>query len=388
MHSLLRLLAISAAATALPLQAQTPAPATAPPPTARPPQSGPVLSPEVQPDQRVTFRLRAPDAREVSVSTQGIQGRVALSKDESGVWSAAAGPIEPGVWEYTYTIDGVQTIDPGNPAIKPQRQPKSSILHIASDPPAAWDFQNVPHGTMHWHDYAAKSLGGQQRRLHVYTPPGYEGDAAAKYPVLYLVHGSGDNDAAWSVHGKANWILDSLIAQKKARPMIVVMPDGHPVAPGSGPREGYGNANLEAFERDLTEDILPLIESTYRVRGEPSQHALAGLSMGGGHTLFTGLKHLDRFAFLGAFSAGVPADRTAELLGDPTAINEHLQLFWIACGKGDFLLERNRQLVAALGEKGIRHTWVESEGDHSWPVWRRYLIEFAPLLFPDKATPQ
>jgi enterochelin esterase-like enzyme len=352
-----------------------PAPRTPPPP--------PTVSPEIQPDRRVIFRVRAKDSKEITVAGQGISGKVPLTKDEEGVWSAKVGPIEPGVYEYSLTIDGVQTIDPSNSAIKPQRSPRTSILHIPGDPPLVWDFQDVPHGTVHQHGYQSKTVKAL-RQFFVYTPPGYEKDTASKFPVLYLIHGFGDNHATWTQHGKANWILDNLIAQKKAKPMIVVMPDGHPIAPGSGPRDQYGAANSAALEKEIMEDMISMIESTYRVQANADNRAIAGLSMGGGHSLYTGFRHLDSFAWIGAFSAGVPGqDQMAELFSNAESANQKLKLFWIACGKSDFLIERNRQMDALLKEKGIRHSWIETEGDHSWPVWRRYLADFAPLLFVD-----
>lgn len=350
-----------------------------PPPRSAPP--APTISPDIQPDRRVTFRLKAANAKEVTVAGQGINGKVALTKGDNGDWSATAGPIEPGVYEYSFTVDGMQMIDPSNSAIKPQRQPRTSILHIPGDPPLVWDFQDVPHGTVHQHGYLSKTVGGLRQFL-VYTPPGYERETNAKYPVLYLIHGFGDNHATWTQHGKAHWILDNLIAQKKAKPMIVVMPDGHPVAPGTGPRDQYGKANTEMLEREIIEEMLPMIENTYRVRNDAAGRAIAGLSMGGAHSLYTGLRHLNAFAWIGAFSAGIPgADRMAELFANPENINQKAKLLWIACGKNDFLIPRNRELDALLTEKGIRHTWLETEGDHSWPVWRRYLTDFAPLVF-------
>ncbi|MES2569673.1 MAG: alpha/beta hydrolase-fold protein [Verrucomicrobiota bacterium] len=358
-------------------------------PTAPPPRPGPTLSPEIQADRHVIFRLKAPEGREVTVSGQGFEGRVPMTRDAaSGEWSATVGPVEAGVWEYSFNVDGVEMIDPSNPAIKPQRQPKTSILQVPGNPPLAWDFQDVPHGTVHEHSFQGKAAGAI-RRFHVYTPPGYERDTASKFPVLYLVHGFGDNDASWSAHGKANWILDNLIAKGNAKPMIVVMPDGHPVAPGNGPRGEYGKANSVAFEKELTQEILPMVESTYRVRADAQGRALAGLSMGGGHSLHTGLRHADQFSVIGAFSAGVPSQESLnEVLGDTARLNEKLRLLWIACGKTDFLLERNRQLTAQLTEKGVKHTWVETEGGHTWPVWRDYLTRFAPLLFTEPKAAQ
>ncbi|MDB6152027.1 MAG: Carbohydrate acetyl esterase/feruloyl esterase [Chthoniobacteraceae bacterium] len=355
---------------------------TPPTPTARP---VPISSPEIKEDHHVVFRLKAPQAREVSVSGQGF-ARAPMTRDAaSGEWSVTVGPVEPGVWEYSFNVDGVDMIDSANPAIKPQRQPKTSILQIPGTPPLVWDFQNVPHGTLHEHTFqAAHSV----RRFHVYTPPGYERDSAGKFPVLYLVHGFGDNDASWSAHGKANWILDNLIAKGSAKPMLVVMPDGHPLAPGTGPRGDYGKANSEAFEAELVNEILPLIESTYRVRASADGRAIAGLSMGGGHSLYTGLRHSDIFSAIGAFSAGVPSQESLNQAFDNAGnLNEKLRLFWIACGKSDSLVDRNRKLDAQLTEKGINHTWVESEGGHAWPVWRQYLAQFVPLLFVEPKAP-
>jgi hypothetical protein len=232
------------------LAGQTPpAPAAAssaaatPAPTGkRGPQTPPVISPEIAPDRRVTFRLRAPNATAVTVSGQFQRGAVPLTKGENGLWSVTVGPVEPNVYEYSFNVEGVSMVDPGNAAIKPMRNPRTSILEIPGSPPLLHDFQNVPHGTVAMHWYASKSLG-RRRALQVYTPPGYEANPTARYPTLYLFHGSGDNEATWVAHGRAHWILDNLIAQGRAQPMIVVMLDGHAVSPGPGqPR----NANVEA----------------------------------------------------------------------------------------------------------------------------------------------
>lgn len=356
---------------------QTPA---SPRPAARPSTS----SPEIHPDRRVTFRLTAPGATEVAVAGQSI-GKAALTKDDKGAWSVTVGPVEPGVWEYSLYVNGVQVIDPGNPDIKPQRSPRTSILHVRSEPPQPWDYQDLPHGTVHRHQFSSKSLD-RMREFLVYTPPGYEVDSATRYPVLYLIHGFSDNQDSWSGHGKAHWILDSLIAQGKIAPMIVVMPDGHPVPPGGGPREDYWKSNSEAFEHELVKDIVPQVDRHYRTKAEPLNRAIAGLSMGGGHSMHTGIRHLDQFGWIGAFSAAVPEkDQVGEQFAKPEDLNQKLKLLWIACGKKDFLLERNRGFVGLLKEKGIQHQWLETEGDHSWPIWRGYLTEFTPLLFKDTA---
>jgi enterochelin esterase-like enzyme len=203
-----------------------------------------------------------------------------------------------------------------------------------------------------------------------------------------LQHGSGDNHQTWVVHGKAHWILDNLIAAGKAKPMIVVMLDGHPLgAVSRDSPENRRGASLDAFRRELFEDALPLVESLYRVEPDASRRAIAGLSMGGGQSLGVGLTNLDRFGWIGAFSAAVPAsDGMESVLGNSAQTNAQLKLLWIGCGKEDFLLSRNEEFVAALKSKDIKHDWNLTEGNHSWPVWRRYLAEFAPQLFQASAN--
>lgn len=333
----------------------------------------PTQSPEVAADGRVTFRLRAPKVGAVVVAGQWGTEPAAMTKGEGDVWSVTVGPIAPGVWEYSFRVDDLQMIDPGNPAIKPMREPRTSILHIPGQPPLLHDFQDVPHGVLHSHSYFSKSLG-RLRELAVYTPPGYDKQAEARFPTLYLQHGSGDNQATWVVHGKAHWILDNLIAQGKARPMVVVMMDGHAALDRQ--------ANTQAFERDLLEDVMPFVEANYRVKTDAGNRCIAGLSMGGGQSLTIGLNHLDQFAWVAGFSASAPSrEAVATALDNPAATNEKLELLWIACGKDDFLLKRNEEFIALLKDKGIQHEWRLTEGNHSWPVWRIYLSELAPKLF-------
>jgi enterochelin esterase family protein len=261
------------------------------------------------------------------------------------------------------------------------REPRSSILHLPATPPAPWDFQDVPHGAVHQHSYLSKTLQ-KPRELVVYTPPGYETAAGTSYPLLVLQHGSGDNEQTWVAHGKANWILDNLIAAGKARPMIVLMIDGHPLGRSPSGDPSKRTEAMNAFQRELFEDAIPLVEARYRVEKSRESRGIVGLSMGGAQSLTTGLGHLDRFAWVGSFSGAAPDDAILQpFLADPAGDNSKLCLLWIGVGKDDFLRTRNEELVAKLKQAGIHHVWRLSEGAHSWPVWREYLTEFAPLLF-------
>jgi enterochelin esterase family protein len=370
-YSLVAMLAVS---TSVAL-AQESKPATNAPPrrTERP---APTVSPELRPDGGVTFRLKAARASEVKVSGQfGPDAK--MTKDTKDLWSVTVPAVPAGVHEYRFVVDGVTVIDPQNPMIKPQRWPNTSILHVPANPPAPWDLQDIPHGTLHLHYYKSKALGNW-RHLVVYTPPG----ASGRLPVLYLSHGYSDNDESWSVHGKAHWIMDSLIATKKAVPMIVVMMDGHPIPPGATGFDAYGPANSAALCDELEQDIVPLVESHYKVVSRPRSRAFAGLSMGGHHALTVAMNHHDQFNWIGAFSsAPPPTNSIAAGLNAPDAVNKDLKTFWIACGRKDFLFQRNNEFSALLKSKRIKHEYLETEGDHSWPVWRRYLVDFAPKLF-------
>ena len=341
---------------------------------------GPVYSPEIGEDRKVTFRLRAPKAEEVAVYGEWGGQPVAMTKGEDEVWSATVGPLEPELYGYGFVVDGVRLADPGNPKLKPMRSPATSILDIPGEPPLIHDFQKVPQGAVSSHHYFSEELDGW-RRVHVYSPPGYE-NGTEKYPVLYLLHGAGDNDATWSVLGRANAILDNLIARKKAQPMIIVMTDGHPIGNritgGVGP-EMIRN-NVKAFEKDLLEEVIPLVEEKYRVKANRENRAIAGLSMGGGQSLNAGLNHPEQFGYVAGFSSYVVDPEKAEFTVYEQEKPRPL-LIWTACGKDDFLIENARQFSKKLEARGVKHEFLETEGNHSWPVWRKYLAQFAPLLF-------
>jgi enterochelin esterase-like enzyme len=299
------------------------------------------------------------------------------NRDERGVWTATVGPLEADIYDYSFNVDGVAVCDPNNMWAKPLRFPHSSLFEIPSQPPHLWENQRVPHGAVHVHAYFSKSLSAP-RRLHVYTPPGYE-KSSTPYPVLYLLHGRTDNDSAWTETGRANFVADNLLARREAKPMIIVMPDGHPIEASASDTNAMP-ANLDAFCRELVEDVVPLTESIYRVKANRDNRAIIGLSMGGGQALTAGLTHRELFAWVGGMSSYLPdaENRVATAFSD---LKNNLKLLWFACGKDDGLLAHSQQLDAALNRKGVSHTFNVTAGTHNWLVWRRYLGEFMPLLF-------
>ncbi len=344
----------------------------------------PLFAQEVHSDRTVTFKFTSPKASEVSVGGDFGKGG-AMTKGEGGVWSVTVGPLEPNIHSYNFRVDGQQVADPLNNRSKPQRSGIANVFEIRGDKPSIWDRQDVPHGVVHLHEYDSKATG-TTRRLRVFTPPGYEATADQRFPVLYLFHGSGDNEATWTDFGRAHVILDNLIAAGKAKAMIVVMPDGHtlPPVPRDSPKAAeVRNKNVGNFEADLLSDVMPFIEETYRTRADRESRAIIGLSMGGNQSLLIGLNHLDLFAWVGGMSSAVrePDTQLAPFFKEASTANEKLRLLWIACGKDDFLIKENQSLHAMLTEKQVTHTYAQTAGAHSWPVWRRYLAEFAPLVF-------
>jgi enterochelin esterase family protein len=329
----------------------------------------PLPSPEVKADHTVVFRLSAPKATAVQV--RGEWGAPqAMTKDDNGVWSVTVGPLEPELYSYTFSVDGATVVDPRNTRLKIGRGSMSNLVEVPGN--AVQDLRPVPHGTLHTHRYESKALGGTSRRLTVYTPPGYETAGDQRYPTLYLLHGSGDDDRGWTDVGLALRILDNLIAEKRTVPMVVVMPDGHAAA---------GANNTQAFEADLLKDIIPLVEKTYRVKPEAANRAIAGLSMGGGQSWAIGMNHLDTFAYVCPFSMGGANATTILAKLDPAQANERLKLLWIGCGRQDRLFAGSERLCEELKAKGIKHVWHPTEGAHTWKVWRRYLAEVMPMLF-------
>ena len=329
------------------------------------------------------FRLRAAEATDVKVGGDFVQGAQAMAKGEDGVWTVTLGPLNPAIYSYTFRVNGVSVLDPVNPMIQLGERSSSSMFEVPGDAPASYDLQNVPHGTVHINYYDSKSLG-VPRRIDVYTPPGYESGKGA-FPVLYLLHGSGDTEAGWTAIGRANLILDNLIAQGKAKPMIVVMPYGRAREDVYLAPFATANTQPDAFANDLLNDVIPMVEKFYRISGKPEQRAIAGLSMGGGQALQIGLHNLDKFHAIGAFSAALRAQNVEEqykdVLGDAAGTNKKLKVFYIACGKADSLFEPAQSFDQILTKHEIKHSFVPSEEGHVWRNWRNYLTDFAPQLF-------
>jgi len=344
----------------------------------------PIVSPEVHPDHRVTFRFRAPSAREVSLEREGAK-RLPMLKDDQGVWSVTTDALDPDFYSYSFVADGVSLIDPSNPLITPNILHTQSRLHVPGPASLLWEISDVPHGVIHRHFYKS-GIVGDERDFYVYTPPGYDPGGRSEYPVLYLLHGFSDDASAWIAVGRANVILDNLFARGRARPMVVVMPLGYgapEVLKRVGPRDAsLWRTNVERFKEATLQEVLPQVEKAYRVSKDRNQRAIAGLSMGGAEALITGLNSLDRFAWIGAFSSGGVGDDYGSIFpGLDAKADAKLRLLWIACGKEDRLFDGNLKFIGWLKSKGIRCTWVETPGAHNWLLWRRYLSDFVPLLF-------
>lgn len=351
-----------------------------------------VASPEVSGDGRVTFRVRAPGAHAVSVS--GDFGDDAeLAKGEDGVWSVTVGPLEPEMYVYNFTVDGVRMLDPSNPQAKIGYVTSTinNLLTVPTAEPAFYDVQDVPHGEIRYHAYKSAS-NDAVRELSVYVPPGYDGHPDQRFPVLYLLHGFANDHHSWHRYGRANEILDNLLAQDAIDPFLVVMPLGYGGAKVNGdgtgePPAGAGRfgGSADLYERDLLEDVIPLIDQTYRTIADRNHRAIFGFSMGGGQAGRIGLGNLDTFSHVGILSAGMSGDRDTEpmatLAADVEKTNQMIDLLWIACGRDDFAMDGARRLSEALTDAGIEHTFEQTPGAHHWRVWRRYLRDFSPLLF-------
>jgi enterochelin esterase-like enzyme len=367
-------------------------------PRARGPQGPQVVSPEISGDRRVTFRILAPKAEAVRLSAGDIPGNgrgAELTKGTDGVWEVTMGPIDPGAYRYNFNVDGVSVIDPRNAAISESNNNVWSLLYVAGSD--FMDTKEVPHGAVASATYYSRTLG-RFRRMHVYTPPGYE-TGKGTYPVFYLLHGAGDCDDSWTSVGRAGFILDNLIAAKKAKPMLVVMPAGHTRASGPRTAASTNAPAVDEFVQDFLTDIMPYVEKNYRAHADREHRAIAGLSMGGGQTLNIAIPNLDKFSYIGVYSSGIfgitggtrgsstnaptgpkwEDQHKAEL--DNAKLKKGLKLFWFGTGKDDFLVETTRATVDMFKKHNFEVIYDETSGAHTWIVWRNYLRDFAPKLF-------
>ena len=343
---------------------------------------------EVNPDGSVTFRYYGSSAQKVTVGLDYDHHPVAFTKRADGVWSYTTPPLSPSLHAYALEVDGTPIMDPLNPSVDPSFNFMTNEVTVPG-PPQLWDMNDVPHGVVHHHSYRSAvilGLPGGTEDYYVYTPPGYDPTSEKKYPVLYLLHGWSAYATGWDHGGQANLILDNLIAQGRAAPMIVVMPLGYGdltfVTGGFGQwnDESKIGHNLQLFSSALLTEILPQVESGYRVSAKREDRAIAGLSMGGGQSLVIGLNHPGVFDWIGGFSSAVVYEHFDGLFPDmdPKAPPK---LLWIACGVDDDLIAPNRKFEEWLRTKGMQPVTVETPGIHNWPVWRDNLIHFAPLLF-------
>jgi enterochelin esterase-like enzyme len=356
-------------------------------------------SPEVTVERHVMFRIFAPHAQTVSVFSTDLFGltlRHDTAKRVDGVWELDAGPLDPGAYRYNFNVDGVAVMDPRNPSVSESNGNAWSLVYL----PGAdfMDTKELPHGAVASVTYYSKSLG-KFRRMHVYTPPGYE-TGTQKYPIFYLLHGAFDSDDSWTSVGRAGFIIDNLIADNKAKPMVIVMPAGHTESFNLARTPGTPRAlDTDDFVKDFVNDIMPYSEAHYRILRDRQHRAIAGLSMGGAQTLNIAIPHSDEFAYVGVFSSGIfgiiapPAPPAGQANPGPTWEQQHLaeldnaaakkglKLFWFSTGKDDFLLTTSKATVELFQKHGYHPVFQESAGAHTWTNWREYLNQFAPQLF-------
>jgi len=391
--------AVTAILFAITLNAQT---TTTPPPRIQLPPT--LHSPEVHPDRTVTFRLRAPQATAVELVGEVLQGKASepMTKDDAGVWSVTIGPLPPEIWIYNFRIEGVDSPDPANISLMPRSAGPvavSSFVEVPGDTPAFYDARPVPHGQVRMILYESKAMD-VNRYVWVYTPPDYD-STNKKYPVFYLLHGNGETQSGWVMNGRANIILDNLIADGKAEPMIVVMPHGHAIQSASvGPLKTFqqpgpaGMLNFTAFTEDLLGQIIPMIEDSFRVYSDANHRAIGGLSMGAFQSVQIGLTHPELFHYVLAYSGGFGGigpeaegdiethSPWKELLANPEQTKKNLRLLFLGAGQQETrMLPPGRRLVKLFKEKGIHAVWADYPGGHVFSVWRNHLNYTAPMLF-------
>lgn len=350
--------------------------------------AAPAFSPVVNKDHSITFRLKALQAKQVELQFgEWTVQKLPMKKDTTGNnWEATVGPVTPGIYSYNFSIAGVKVIDPKNPVVKTGTEVYGSVVEVPGvGAPRFDETREVPKGQLHYISYFSSVLQ-MQRRMVVYLPPSYLTGKETKFPVLYLRHGGGDNETSWTqAAGKADVILDNLIADKKAKPMLVVMTNGLTDGTWAG---GSTKEGIQQLEKELLNEVIPYIETNYKVATNKSARAIAGLSMGGGQAYIIGLHNLDKFNYIGEFSAGLLSDpkfdineRVPGVFSDPEKVNSNLKLLWIACAKDDPRFSGHQVFDYMLSQQKIAHEFHVGEGGHEWRFWREQLADFAQRLF-------
>ncbi len=349
-------------------------------------------STEIHPDRTVTFRYIDPHAPAVTLSIRDLTQPILMHKGEDGIWAATTEPLPPAIYNYHFEVEKQWRLDPANPNVAVKYQNVTNLLPVPGPVPEPWQVADVPHGEIHQHVYTSLTvlhLPQSQSEYYVYTPPGYNPHAAQPYPVLYLLSGFNEGPWSWTAVGRANIILDNLIAQHKARPMVVVMPLGYGdmdyVLTGNRARDPkLASEHYHRFEQALLSEVLPQVESTYHVARDRDHRAIAGLSMGGHESLSIGLTHASQFAYVIGLSAaanGIAQDPALASLNTKTA---NLHLLWVSCGTDDGLSQANHDFVEWLRSRNMNVEYVQTPGTHTWSVWQNNLVHFAPLLFQPK----
>ncbi|UTA68640.1 esterase family protein [Emticicia sp. 21SJ11W-3] len=361
----------------------------------QPPRGPLVVSPQVNADKSVTFRYLAPAAKEVKLSGQFLKAPVDLAKDAQGIWSVTTAPVKPDIYPYSFVVDGVTVMDPANVAFFPNERFKASLVEIPDDAPSVYSLTNVPHGTISYEYYP--SVEGSTGTLVVYTPPGYTKDKAKKYPVFYLISGTTDTEETFFKVGKTNLILDNLIADGKAKPMLVVMPYGNPAARIAEQKSQAKPADImnrdsevaikraKFFETDLITNIIPYIEKNYRTLNNRENRAIAGFSRGGGQTLRAAFNNMDKFAWVCSYASYIsPAEMDkgfSHIGGNADRTNQQLKLLWSGIGTEDFLYKGTVEFEDYLKARKINFKSYVTDGGHTWMNVKKYMNQTLPLLF-------
>jgi len=347
--------------------------------------------PRINADGTVTFRVTAREAKQMQVAPRGTGNGLGdkpleMKREGNGAWTVTA-KARPGFHYYQLNVDGFLTNDPTCKTFFGWAQ-ESSAVEVPDPALNFYSLKDVPHGEVRICTYHAKTTASP-RRAFVYTPPAYDQDSAKRYPVLYLQHGAGESERGWTENGFANLILDNLIAAGKCEPMLIVMENGYASAPGdASPAPGARPA--ERFSELVVNDLVPFIDGKFRTQADRDHRAIAGLSMGGGQAMRTGLANLDKFAWVGTFSGALrdfnPETSYGGVFKDPAAANKQLRLLWIGCGEEDSLYTGATRIHDTLTQNKIEHVWFPGPGAHEWQVWRKHLHDFAPRLFHQAAA--